>query len=165
MEFQVLAGDERLGLRRGAGVRPDEPMDTIFVKNVRENGPASVAGLSTGDRIISVNGETVAGKSYAHVVQVIQQSQCYLYLLVVPMENDILQLVSVYYIYIYVWYIKLFACSAHVIMRVYTCYVHETPTVLYDNYIAALKKKLVKTYTYTAVLPAVSARGLPRSLR
>lgn len=95
MEFQVLAGDERLGLRRGAGVRPDEPMDTIFVKNVREHGPASAAGLSTGDRIISVNGETVAGKSYAHVVQVIQQSQCYLYLLVVPMENDILQLVSV----------------------------------------------------------------------
>lgn len=94
--FQVLAGDERLGLRRGTGVRPDEPMDTIFVKHVREHGPASVAGLSTGDRIISVNGETVAGKSYAHVVQVIQQTQCYLYLLVVPMENDILQLVSIY---------------------------------------------------------------------
>ncbi|XP_022174657.1 rho GTPase-activating protein 21-B isoform X5 [Myzus persicae] len=67
-------------------------MDTIFVKHVREHGPASVAGLSTGDRIISVNGETVAGKSYAHVVQVIQQTQCHLYLLVVPMENDILQL-------------------------------------------------------------------------
>lgn len=99
--FQVLAGDERLGLRRGAGVRPDEPMDTIFVKNVREHGPASAAGLSTGDRIISVNGETVAGKSYAHVVQVIQQSQCYLYLLVVPMENDILQLVSIVYNVLY----------------------------------------------------------------
>ncbi|XP_025409051.1 rho GTPase-activating protein 21-B isoform X2 [Sipha flava] len=90
--YLVLAGDERLGLRRGTGVRPDEPMDTIFVKHVREHGPASVAGLNTGDRIISVNGETVAGKSYAHVVQVIQQTQCYLYLLVVPMENDILQL-------------------------------------------------------------------------
>lgn len=92
----MLAGDERLGLRQGTGVRPDEPMDTIFVKNVRENGPAYLAGLSTGDRIISVNGETVAGKSYAHVVQVIQQTQCYLYLLVVPMENDIIQLVSLY---------------------------------------------------------------------
>lgn len=94
--LQVLAGDERLGLRQGAGAFSDEPMDTIFVKHVREHGPASVAGLSTGDRIISVNGETVAGKSYAHVVQVIQQTQCYLYLLVVPMENDILQLVSIY---------------------------------------------------------------------
>ncbi|VVC36190.1 Hypothetical protein CINCED_3A002952 [Cinara cedri] len=90
--YLVLAGDERLGLRRGAGVRPDEPMDTIFVKNVKEHGPASIAGLNTGDRIISVNGETVAGKTYAHVVQLIQQTQCYLYLLVVPMENDILQL-------------------------------------------------------------------------
>lgn len=92
---QVLAGDERLGLRRGAGVRPDEPIDTIFVKHVREHGPAYAAGLCTGDRILSVNGETVAGKPYAHVVQLIQQSQCYLYLLVVPMENDIIQLVSV----------------------------------------------------------------------
>ncbi|XP_060871751.1 rho GTPase-activating protein 21-B isoform X9 [Metopolophium dirhodum] len=90
--YLVLAGDERLGLRQGAGAYSDEPMDTIFVKHVREFGPASVAGLSTGDRIISVNGETVAGKSYAHVVQVIQQTQCHLYLLVVPMENDILQL-------------------------------------------------------------------------
>ncbi|KAL4113090.1 hypothetical protein QTP88_016778 [Uroleucon formosanum] len=90
--YLVLAGDERLGLRQGAGAYSDEPMDTIFVKHVREYGPASVAGLSTGDRIISVNGETVAGKSYAHVVQVIQQTQCHLYLLVVPMENDILQL-------------------------------------------------------------------------
>jgi len=99
---QVLAGDERLGLRRGAGVRSDEPMDTIFVKHVREHGPACVAGLSTGDRIISVNGETVAGKSYAHVVQLIQQTQCYLYLLVVPMENDIIQLVSINMYYIYV---------------------------------------------------------------
>lgn len=94
----MLAGDERLGLRQGAGAYSDEPMDTIFVKHVREHGPASVAGLSTGDRIISVNGETVAGKSYAHVVQVIQQTQCHLYLLVVPMENDILQLVSIYYV-------------------------------------------------------------------
>lgn len=97
----MLAGDERLGLRRGAGVRPDESMDTIFVKHIREQGPAWVAGLSTGDRIISVNGETVAGKSYAHVVQLIQQTLCNLYLLVVPMENDILQLVSAYIITVY----------------------------------------------------------------
>lgn len=105
--LQVLAGDERLGLRQGAGAYSDEPMDTIFVKHVREHGPASVAGLSTGDRIISVNGETVAGKSYAHVVQVIQQTQCHLYLLVVPMENDILQLVRIL-IYYNIWYNSLY---------------------------------------------------------
>ena len=28
------------------------PMDTIFVKHVRENGPATKAGLSTGNRLI-----------------------------------------------------------------------------------------------------------------
>jgi hypothetical protein len=53
--FQVLQGDQRLGLRHGnagqgagsAGL--DEPMDTIFVKNVRENSSADVAGLATGE--------------------------------------------------------------------------------------------------------------------
>lgn len=103
----MLAGDERLGLRRGASVRPDEPMDTIFVKHVREHGPACAAGLRTGDRIISVNGETVAGKPYAHVVQLIQQTQCYLYLLVVPMENDIIQLVSIAKIRIHIYLLLL----------------------------------------------------------
>lgn len=29
---------------------PMIPMDTIFVKHVRENGPAVKAGLSTGNR-------------------------------------------------------------------------------------------------------------------
>ena len=51
---QVLQGDRRLGLRHGnTGQGPgsaalDEPMDTIFVKNVRENSSADVAGLATG---------------------------------------------------------------------------------------------------------------------
>lgn len=89
----MLSRDRCLGLRGGEW---DEPMDTIFVKYVRPNSPASIAGLATGDRIVSVNGETICGKSYAHVVQLIHQSPSYLHLLVVPKEDDILQLVSIF---------------------------------------------------------------------
>lgn len=49
-----------------------EPMDTIFVKQVKEGGPAYHAGLRRGDRIVSVNGEAVTGKTYAQVIQLIQ---------------------------------------------------------------------------------------------
>uniref|UniRef100_A0A2R9B093 PDZ domain-containing protein n=1 Tax=Pan paniscus TaxID=9597 RepID=A0A2R9B093_PANPA len=45
---------------RGGGPSPRhrlEPMDTIFVKNVKEDGPAHRAGLRTGDRLVKVNGE------------------------------------------------------------------------------------------------------------
>ncbi|KAK3588177.1 hypothetical protein CHS0354_012242 [Potamilus streckersoni] len=69
-----------------------EPMDTIFVKNVRTDGPARIAGLNPGDRILSVNGEPVSGKSYAQVISLIQQSSGDLELLVVPKDEDILQL-------------------------------------------------------------------------
>jgi C-terminal processing protease CtpA/Prc len=68
-------------------------MDTIFVKSVRGGSPAALAGLSTGDRLVSVNGETTAGRPYAHVIHLIQHSPLYLHLLVVPREEDILQLV------------------------------------------------------------------------
>ncbi|XP_072028473.1 LOW QUALITY PROTEIN: rho GTPase-activating protein 21-like [Amphiura filiformis] len=68
-----------------------EPMDTIFVKHVKKNGPAESAGLSTGDRIVSVNGESVTGKTYSQVVALIQASGSSLRLLVVPREEDILQ--------------------------------------------------------------------------
>uniref|UniRef100_A0A8C9YLR3 Rho GTPase activating protein 23 n=1 Tax=Sander lucioperca TaxID=283035 RepID=A0A8C9YLR3_SANLU len=40
-------------------------MDTIFVKSVREKGPAHQAGLCTGDRLVKVNGESVLGKTYS----------------------------------------------------------------------------------------------------
>jgi len=50
--------------------------------------------VHAGDRIISVNGETITGYTYAQVVQLIQQSGNFLHLLVVPKEDDILQLVS-----------------------------------------------------------------------
>ncbi|XP_069677566.1 uncharacterized protein RhoGAP19D isoform X4 [Periplaneta americana] len=96
--YTVLQGDRRLNLRHGSGGQGpgsaalDEPMDTIFVKNVRENSSAHAAGLATGDRIISVNGQTITGHTYAQVVQLIQQSGNFLHLLVVPKEDDILQL-------------------------------------------------------------------------
>ncbi|XP_064613570.1 uncharacterized protein LOC135477414 isoform X3 [Liolophura sinensis] len=69
-----------------------EPMDTIFVKHVKESGPAHLAGLNTGDRIVSVNGESVTGKTYSQVIALIQSSASALKLLVVPKHEDILQM-------------------------------------------------------------------------
>ncbi|CAH1789552.1 unnamed protein product [Owenia fusiformis] len=69
-----------------------EPMDTIFVKQVKDGGPAQMAGLNTGDRIVSVNGESVTGKTYSQVIALIQASDRQLKLLVVPKDEDILQM-------------------------------------------------------------------------
>ncbi|XP_014782142.1 rho GTPase-activating protein 21 isoform X2 [Octopus bimaculoides] len=69
-----------------------EPMDTIFVKHVKEDSPAELAGLNTGDRIVSVNGEPVTGKTYSQVISLIQSSDSSLKLLVVPKNEDILQM-------------------------------------------------------------------------
>ena len=49
-----------------------EPLDTIFVKHVKEGSPAHLSGLHTGDRIVSVNGHSVSGKSYSQVIALIQ---------------------------------------------------------------------------------------------
>ncbi|XP_055709392.1 rho GTPase-activating protein 21 isoform X3 [Phlebotomus papatasi] len=68
-----------------------EPMDTVFVKEVRPNGPAHVAGLQTGDRLLTVNGIAIGGMPYAHVVSIIQQIPSILTLQVVPKECDVLQ--------------------------------------------------------------------------
>ncbi|KAE8744297.1 hypothetical protein FOCC_FOCC009020, partial [Frankliniella occidentalis] len=84
--YTILGADRRLH-----NVALDEPMDTIFVRLVRDNSPAHLAGLCQGDRIVSVNGETIGGKSYAQVVQLVQSSGAYLHLLVVPKEEDLLQ--------------------------------------------------------------------------
>ena len=56
-----------------------------------------LAGLNIGDRLVSVNGETVAGRTYAQVVQMIQKSRDSLFLVVVPRQDDILQVVSIRY--------------------------------------------------------------------
>uniref|UniRef100_A0A672L638 Rho GTPase activating protein 21 n=1 Tax=Sinocyclocheilus grahami TaxID=75366 RepID=A0A672L638_SINGR len=71
-----------------------EPMDTIFVKQVKEGGPAHGAGLCTGDRIVKVNGESIIGKTYSQVIALIQNSDTSLELCVMPKDEDILQLVG-----------------------------------------------------------------------
>uniref|UniRef100_H3D7Z3 Rho GTPase activating protein 21a n=1 Tax=Tetraodon nigroviridis TaxID=99883 RepID=H3D7Z3_TETNG len=68
-----------------------EPMDTIFVKQVKEGGPHR-AGLCTGDRIVKVNGESIIGKTYSQVIALIQNSDASLQLCVMPKDEDILQL-------------------------------------------------------------------------
>uniref|UniRef100_A0A674A1P2 Rho GTPase activating protein 21 n=1 Tax=Salmo trutta TaxID=8032 RepID=A0A674A1P2_SALTR len=73
-----------------------EPMDTIFVKQVKEGGPAHGAGLCTGDRIVKVNRESIIGKTYSQVIALIQNSDTSLELCVMPKDEDILQLVSAY---------------------------------------------------------------------
>ncbi|KAK7474310.1 hypothetical protein BaRGS_00034445, partial [Batillaria attramentaria] len=69
-----------------------EPLDTIFVKTVREGSTAHLAGLTAGDRIVAVNGEPVSGKSYSEVIALIHSSHRNLKLLVVPRDEDILQM-------------------------------------------------------------------------
>jgi len=48
------------------------PMETIFVKDVKDGGPASLAGLKVGDRVVMVNNEDIVAKSYAQVVALIK---------------------------------------------------------------------------------------------
>ncbi|XP_023805287.1 rho GTPase-activating protein 23 isoform X3 [Oryzias latipes] len=69
-----------------------EPVDTIFVKSVKENGPAHEAGLCTGDRLVKVNGESVLGKTYSQVIMLIQNSEDILELSIMPKDEDVLQL-------------------------------------------------------------------------
>uniref|UniRef100_A0A8C1YNQ6 Rho GTPase activating protein 21b n=1 Tax=Cyprinus carpio TaxID=7962 RepID=A0A8C1YNQ6_CYPCA len=78
--------------RRGKPRNRLEPMDTIFVKQVKEGGPAHSAGLCTGDRIVKVNGESIIGKTYSQVIGLIQNSHTFLELCVMPKDEDILQL-------------------------------------------------------------------------
>ncbi|KAM3860060.1 rho GTPase-activating protein 23-like [Diretmus argenteus] len=73
-----------------------EPMDTIFVKSVRDNGPAQRAGLCRGDRLVKVNGESILGKTYSQVIALIQHSENTLELTIMTKDEDVLQLVSAY---------------------------------------------------------------------
>ncbi|XP_030631173.1 rho GTPase-activating protein 23 [Chanos chanos] len=84
--------DEENGNGKGGQKSRLEPMDTIFVKNVRENGPAHLAGLCTGDRLVKVNGESVLGKTYSQVIALIQNSDNVLELSIMPKDEDVLQL-------------------------------------------------------------------------
>ncbi|XP_028448411.1 rho GTPase-activating protein 21 [Perca flavescens] len=78
--------------RRGRQRNRLEPMDTIFVKQVKEGGPGHGAGLCTGDRIVKVNGASIIGKAYCEVISLIQNSGDFLELCVMPKDEDILQL-------------------------------------------------------------------------
>ncbi|XP_052012228.1 rho GTPase-activating protein 21 isoform X2 [Apodemus sylvaticus] len=89
--IQFSYKDEENGNRGGKQRNRLEPMDTIFVKQVKEGGPAFEAGLCTGDRIIKVNGESVIGKTYSQVIALIQNSDSTLELSVMPKDEDILQ--------------------------------------------------------------------------
>uniref|UniRef100_G1Q8E6 PDZ domain-containing protein n=1 Tax=Myotis lucifugus TaxID=59463 RepID=G1Q8E6_MYOLU len=95
--IQFSYKDEENGNRGGKQRNRLEPMDTIFVKQVKEGGPAFEAGLCTGDRIIKVNGESVIGKTYSQVIALIQNSDTTLELSVMPKDEDILQVVSFIY--------------------------------------------------------------------
>ncbi|XP_053309840.1 rho GTPase-activating protein 23 isoform X2 [Spea bombifrons] len=75
-----------------SGANRLEPMDTIFVKHVKEGGPAQKAGLCTGDRLVKVNGESIIGKTYSQVIALIQNSNDALELSIMPRDEDILQL-------------------------------------------------------------------------
>lgn len=91
LSLRILQGPERYPQT----LRVNEPMDTVFVKEVRPNGPAHLAGLKTGDRLWTVNGLAVDGMQYAHVVSIIQQVPNILTLQIIPKEFDFLQTVSV----------------------------------------------------------------------
>nr|XP_032647274.1 rho GTPase-activating protein 23 isoform X4 [Chelonoidis abingdonii] len=84
--------EEENGNRGGPQRSRLEPMDTIFVKNVKEAGPAHQAGLHTGDRLVKVNGESIIGKTYSQVIALIQNSDDALELSIMPKDEDVLQL-------------------------------------------------------------------------
>ncbi|XP_071049993.1 rho GTPase-activating protein 23 isoform X4 [Onthophagus taurus] len=66
-------------------------METIFVRNIVEGGPAEQAGLRVGDCLVAVNGIPVCDKSYSEVVNYIQHSPDFLHLLVISREEDVIQ--------------------------------------------------------------------------
>ncbi|KAJ4941028.1 hypothetical protein JOQ06_027315, partial [Pogonophryne albipinna] len=86
--------DEENGNANGKGCPRSrlEPMDTIFVKSVKDNGPAQQAGLCTGDRLVKVNGQSILGKTYSQVIALIQNSENILELSIMPKDEDVLQL-------------------------------------------------------------------------
>jgi len=79
--------------------RQTQPVDIFYAKNIKEGGAAHKAGLRSGDRVVSVNGQLIGGKSYNEVIDNIEYCSGELKLGVLPHDEDILQ--SVYEEYIY----------------------------------------------------------------
>ncbi|XP_064648603.1 rho GTPase-activating protein 23-like [Lineus longissimus] len=84
--------DLHLSRRTPTKLSDHDPVDTIFVHHVKHDGPAHEAGLKDGDRILTVNGQSLAGRSYAKVIELIKTNDSTLRLLVVPRSEDILQM-------------------------------------------------------------------------
>lgn len=49
----------------------NKPMDTIFIREVKEDSPAHKAGLNKGDRILAINNYPLTGKSYSDIIHLI----------------------------------------------------------------------------------------------
>ena len=80
--------------------------------------------LISGDRIISVNGESVSGKSYAEVVILIQRLRDNLSLIVVPKQDDILQMVKLLFICQFIVSIVQFSIQNVIILAVSATFGH-----------------------------------------
>nr|XP_020451434.1 rho GTPase-activating protein 21-like isoform X2 [Monopterus albus] len=109
--------------RRGRQRNRIEPMDTIFVKQVKEGGPAHRAGLCTGDRIVKVNEASIIGKAYSEVISLIQDSGDFLELCVMPKDEDILQLAYSQDAYL----------RGHSSYSGNACYIPEPPSLCYPR--------------------------------
>ncbi len=63
------------GTTMGNNPNPNiQSMDTIFVKDIRHDGPAYAAGLRQGDQILTVNDQSINGKTYSQVIAMIQNA-------------------------------------------------------------------------------------------
>ncbi|GFS02096.1 Na(+)/H(+) exchange regulatory cofactor NHE-RF1 [Elysia marginata] len=69
-----------------------KPLESIFVKTVKEGSPAELSGLHPGDRLVAINGDSITGKPYPQVIETIHSCDSVLKLLVVPKDEDILQM-------------------------------------------------------------------------
>ncbi|XP_064213806.1 protein lap4 isoform X4 [Tribolium castaneum] len=76
-EIHIERSNTGLGLSiaGGRGSTPFKGDDEgIFISRVTENGPADLAGLKIGDKVLSVNGVSVIGVSHYDAVEVLKES-------------------------------------------------------------------------------------------
>jgi carboxyl-terminal processing protease len=73
---QALAINEKLqGSFDGFGLEYQLLRDTLYITQIYPDGPAAKAGLSTGDRVISINNKKLTGKLTADLVDKIFEDQ------------------------------------------------------------------------------------------
>lgn len=61
--------------------------DTIFVKEVRPDGPAYAAGLRQGDQLLTINEQSIHGKSYSQVIAMIQNTYAFFFCFIIIIIN------------------------------------------------------------------------------